>query len=177
AIVPLMPTGEGTAVPHLTWSDQPFVSGEAAVLELAGCRLRYHAPLARTVFLGTPPKRLPSTADVVRGGMEVALAAVRPGVRAEEVDAAWREVMARNGLTKSGRIAYPVGLGYPPDWGERTISFRPGDTHALEPNMAFHMILGMWMDGWGYELSETFLVTATGAECLADYPRARVVKT
>jgi Xaa-Pro aminopeptidase len=38
------------------------------------------------------------------------------------------------------------------------------------------MILGMWMDDWGYELSETFLVTADGAECLSAVPRALTVK-
>ena len=176
AIVPMLPTGEGTGVPHLTWSDQPFVSGEATVMELAGCHKRYHSPLARTVFLGTPPKLLSETAEVVGEGMEAALAAVRPGVRAEEVEGAWREVITRNGLSKSGRIAYSVGVNYPPDWGERTISFRPGDTNELRPNMAFHMILGMWMDGWGYELSETFLVTESGADCLASFPRGLVVK-
>jgi len=29
------------------------------------------------------------------------------------------------------------------------------------------MLLGMWMDGWGYELSESFVVTDGGAECFA----------
>jgi Xaa-Pro aminopeptidase len=176
AIVPLLPTGEATGVPHVTWSDKPFVHGEATAIELAGCHQRYHCPLARTVFLGDPPKLLSRTAKVVEEGMEAALATVRPGVRADEVDAAWREVIARNGISKSGRIAYPVGLAYPPDWGERTISFRPGDTNELQPNMTFHMILGIWRDDWGHELSETFVVTESGAECLAEFPRDMVVK-
>jgi hypothetical protein len=42
--------------------------------------------------------------------------------------------------------------------------------------MTFHMILGIWMEGWGYELSETFVVTDSGAECLAEFPRDMVVK-
>jgi ectoine hydrolase len=36
--------------------------------------------------------------------------------------------------------------------------------------MAFHIILGMWMDDWGYELSEPVVVTATGVERLTDLP-------
>jgi Xaa-Pro aminopeptidase len=176
AIPPLMGSGRGTSIPHLTWSDQPFVSGEATILELAGCYKRYHAPLARTVVLGTPSKLLSSTADVVGEGMEAALATVRPGVTAEQVESAWRAVISRNGLSKSGRIGHAVGLNYPPDWGERTISLRPGDQTVLEPNMVFHMILGMWMEDWGYALSETFMVTSSGAQCLSDVPRALTVK-
>jgi ectoine hydrolase len=176
SIVPMLPTGQGTGVPHLTWSDAPFVEGEATVLELAGCYQRYHSPLARTVFLGTPPKLLGRTADIVGEGLEAALAAVKPGAQAQDVEQAWRDVISSYGLTKSSRIGYSIGVGYPPDWGERTISIRPGDTTLLQANMTFHMILGMWMDGWGYELSESFVVTDTGADCLADVPRGLTVK-
>src|SRR5689334_792667 len=34
AFVPLLPTGPGTSAPHLTWTDEPFRSGEATILEL-----------------------------------------------------------------------------------------------------------------------------------------------
>jgi ectoine hydrolase len=176
AIPPMLPTGPGTGVPHLMWSDAPFNSGEATVLELAGCYQRYHSPLARTVFLGEPPKLLSETADIVGEGMDAALDAVRPGLRCEDVEAAWREVITRHGLSKAGRIGYSIGVNYPPDWGERTMSLRPGDTTVLEPNMTFHMILGMWMEGWGYELSESFVVTTQGAECLSAVPRGLTVK-
>ncbi len=176
AIVPMLPTGPGTATPHLTWSDEPFKTGEATILELAGCYRRYHCPLARTVFLGRPPQRLLDTAAATREGLEAALAAVRPGVRCEDVEAAWRREIAKHGLEKESRIGYPVGLGYPPDWGEHTMSLRPGDSTELEPGMTFHMIVGMWMNGWGYELSETFHVTAGGAECLSSFPRELTVK-
>jgi ectoine hydrolase len=171
AIVPMLPTGAGTATPHLTWSDAPFVKGEATVLELAGCQRRYHCPMARTVFLGDPPRRLVETARVTVEGLEAALEAVRPGATCEQVEAAWRAHIAQYGLEKSSRIGYPVGLAYPPDWGEHTMSLRPGDRTPLEPNMTFHMIVGMWMDDWGFEASETFVVTENGAECLCSFPR------
>ena len=95
---------------------------------------------------------------------------------AEELHTVAFDLDAKHGLEKSSRIGYSVGLGYPPDWGEHTMSLRPGDTTVLEPGMAFHMILGMWLDDWGYELSETFVVTDDHAECLADVPRGLVVK-
>ncbi|MEO2092316.1 MAG: phosphoglycerate kinase, partial [Gemmataceae bacterium] len=55
AIVPLLPSGPDAAAPHLTWNGRPFAGGEATFFEISGCYRRYHAPLCRTIFLGTPP--------------------------------------------------------------------------------------------------------------------------
>jgi ectoine hydrolase len=168
AIVPMLPTGHAAGTPHLTWTDRPFVTGEATTIELAGVFGRYHAPLARTVMLGEPSQRLADCAKVVAEGMQSALAAIRPGVTAGDVHTAFNTVIAAHGLVKESRIGYSIGIGYPPDWGERTVSLRAGEPAVLAAGMAFHVILGMWMDGWGYELSEPVLVTATGVERLTD---------
>ena len=61
--------------------------------------------------------------------------------------------------------------GYPPDWGEHTASIRSGDETVLEEDMTFHMIPGIWTEDVGMEISETFRVTSSGAETLADFPR------
>lgn len=171
-----MPTGEKASAPHLSWSDNCFKSGEATNIELAGCRHRYHAGLARTVFLGSPPARLTRVADVVVEGMEAALESVRPGTTCEQVELAWRTVITKAGLEKASRIGYSIGIGYPPDWGEHTASLRPGDTTVLQPDMTFHVILGMWMDDWGFELSETIRVTDDGPESFSRLPRKLFVK-
>ena len=176
ALVPMLPSGVGTSTPHLTWTDDPFVEGEATILELAGCHRRYHCPMARTVFLGTPPQKMADTAAVVVEGLEAALDAVEPGMTAAAGAAVWRATFARHGIVKDSRIGYSTGLNYPPDWGEHTISLRPGDKTVLEPNMTLHMIPGVWFDDWGIEISECFRVTETGAEPLADVPRELVVK-
>ncbi len=176
AIVPMLPTGIGTSTPHLTWTDTPFRTGEATILELAGCRLRYHCPQARTLFLGTPPARLTDAAKWVVEGIENALVAVRPGALAEDVERAWRETIAKGGLIKESRIGYSCGLNYPPDWGEHTLSLRPGDTTELRPDMTLHMIPGIWQDDWGIEISECFRVTENGAEPFCTTPRELFVK-
>lgn len=171
AFPPMMPTGVGTSAPHLTWTDEPFRNGEATILELCGCRHRYHVPQARTLFLGTPPQRLVDTAAVVLDGVAAGLAAVRAGVTAESVEAAWRTTIARHGIEKESRIGYSIGLNYPPDWGERTISLRPGDQTVLREDMTLHLIAGIWQDDWGIEISEAFRVTATGPDVLCANPR------
>jgi len=176
SIVPMLPTGIATSTPHLTWNDKPFVSGEATIMELAACYRRYHCPMARTVFLGRPPQKLADAAEVVVEGLNAAIDAARPGATCEEVEAAWRRTIARGGLVKESRIGYSTGLNYPPDWGEHTMSLRPGDRTVLKPNMTFHIIPGIWMDDWGIEISECVHITETGARPFADVPRRLIVK-
>jgi ectoine hydrolase len=176
AIIPLLPTGTGAGTPHLTWTELPFVHGEATTIELAGVFGRYHTPFARTVMLGDPPKPLATTAKVVEEGMAAALEAAVPGATGGDVHAAFNAVIAEHGLKKDSRIGYSIGIGYPPDWGERTVSLRAEDATALAPGMAFHVILGMWMDGWGYELSEPVVITDSAPERLTNLPRELSIK-
>lgn len=177
SFVPMMPSGEKTATPHLTWTDDPYGNELAVNLELGACRHRYHCPMARTLYLGRrPPEKLANTAEVVVQGLNTTLEGIRPGITCEDVELIWRRHIAKAGLEKESRIGYAMGLNYPPDWGEHTASLRPGDKTILAPNMTFHMILGMWMDNWGFECSESFRVTENGCETFADFPRKLFVK-
>ncbi|KHL04397.1 M24 family metallopeptidase [Sinomonas humi] len=176
AIVPMLPTGEAADTPHLTWSEDRFEAGQAVVVELAGAHQRYHAPLARTISLGKAPERLSSLADVVAEGLDTVIDSVRPGVAVRDLAHAWNKTLAKYGLEKPSRIGYSIGVGYPPDWGERTISIRSEDETVLAENMTFHLIGGMWMDHYGYELSESIRVAPSGAEVLTSFPRELIQK-
>src|SRR5699024_1441200 len=101
---------------------------------------------------------------------------IKPGVTCEEIEYAWRQSIEKRGYTKESRMGYSTGLNYPPDWGEHTARIRPGDQTVMEPNMDFHMIPGIWLDHIGIEISETFRVTETGVEILADVDRKLFTK-
>jgi ectoine hydrolase len=176
AVVPLLPSGIDASAPHLTWDERPFKEDEGTFFEIAGCYRRYHCPLSRTVWLGRPPQPVLDTEKAVLEGIDAALEAARPGNTCEHVEAAWRRVIARYGIEKESRCGYAVGLSYPPDWGERTMSLRPGDRTVLEPGMTFHLIPAIWREDWGLEITETFLVTAGGAKPFCTYPRQLFVK-
>jgi ectoine hydrolase len=81
-------------------------------------------------------------------------------------------------VSKAGPAAgYPIGLSYPPDWGERTISIRTEDKSILHPGMAFHLMPGLWMPNWGLEITESILIRETGAaETLCNRPRELMIK-
>ncbi len=171
ALYPLVLAGEAASTAHPMWTDAPFEKDQTIAFELGGCRKRYNAGLARTVHLGTPPQTLITTAKAVGEGMEEVLGAMKSGALCCDVHAAWQAVLDQYGLEKKSRIGYSIGVGYSPDWGEHTISFRPDDRTALPENAVVHIILGMWMDGWGMELSETIHVRANDAVCLTQFPR------
>jgi ectoine hydrolase len=177
AIVPLAPSGIDASAAHLTWDERPFRAGEGTFFEIAGCYRRYHCPLSRTIYLGEPPQKFRDIEQAVLEGIDAALAAARPGNRCEDVEAAWRRTIARHGIEKESRCGYPIGLSYPPDWGERTMSLRPGDKSVLQENMTFHLIPAIWQDDFGLEITESFVVTATGAEPFCTYPRKLLVKS
>ncbi|MDN5926476.1 MAG: ectoine hydrolase DoeA [Hyphomicrobiales bacterium] len=177
AIVPLTPSGKDASAAHLTWDDRPMKSGEGTYFEIAGCYRRYHAPLSRTMFLGEPPAGMQKAEDAVLEGLEAGLAAARPGNTCGEVAKAFFDVLRKHGIEKDSRAGYPVGISYPPDWGERTMSLRQNDTSVIEENMTFHFMPAIWTDDWGFETSETIRIRAQGpAECLADVSRELVVK-
>lgn len=177
AIVPLLPSGPDASAPHLTWDDKPMKSGEGTFFEIAGCYRRYHCPLSRTVFLGKPTAAFLDAERATLEGMEAGLAAAKPGNRCEDIANAFFAVLKRFGIVKDNRTGYSIGLSYPPDWGERTMSLRPGDRTELQPGMTFHFMTGLWLETMGLEITESIAITETGVECLANVPRRLVVKS
>jgi Xaa-Pro dipeptidase len=178
AIFTIMPSAERTAAAHLTFdADRSYASGDVVLLELAGARHRYHAPLSRTVYLGNPPEDLVKTADGVVTGLKETLDDMGPGMTAEEVEARWQAAIAHTGVVKPSRVGYSFGLNYVPDWGEHTVSLRPGDKTVLEPGMTIHFMPGIWLDTYGFECSEPVLITEDGCEKFIEFPQKLFVKS
>lgn len=176
AIVPLLPTGDRTSIPHLTWSDRPFGDGNAVIIELAGCYKRYHVPLARTISIGQPNEQLKQVTPVVLEGIQAVLQKAKPGITCGELEETWRTTIKKHGYEKEARLGYSVGLNYPPDWGEHTGSIRKGDSTVLQQNMTFHLIPALWFNKDGIEISETFRVTEKGSERFTSYPQELIIR-
>jgi ectoine hydrolase len=177
AIVPLTPSGLDATAAHLTWNGDPMRAGEATFFELSGCYRRYHAPLCRTVFLGKPPQEMLDAEQAQLEGIEAGLDAARAGNRTCDIANAFIGVLQKHGISREGRCGYPIGLSYPPDWGERTASIRAEDETVLKPGMTFHFMPALWMDSWGLETTETILITENGpAEALCNIERKLFVK-
>jgi len=176
AIVPLLPTGEGTSASHLTWTDDKFVEGEATIIEIAGAYKRYHCPMARTVLLGKPDQLKIDTMKKTNEALMSGVDAVKSGNTANDVAQAFWKVLDKYGIEKTSRTGYSIGIGYPPDWGEHTLNISKGDMTVLEPNVTFHMIAVMQFGDWGVEASESIRVTKNGAELFCNLSKDLFIK-
>ncbi|GGH39552.1 ectoine hydrolase [Cribrihabitans marinus] len=177
AIVPLLPSGEDASAPHLTWNGEALKKGEATFIEQSGCYRRYHAPLCRTIFFGKPPKHLLDASLALTEGLNAGIDVAVPGNRACDIARALDTELLKVGIERPNRCGYAVGVSYPPDWGEHTVSLRAIDETVLEPGMTFHFMPGLWMDDWGMETTETILIREDGpAEPLCNVERKLFVK-
>jgi ectoine hydrolase len=176
AIVPMAPSGADATAPHLTWDDRPLVAGEATFFEIAGAHMRYQCPQSRTLFFGSVPDVFRRAEAAVLEATEAGLAAARPGNTCGAVADAFNGTLNRLGFEKDSRCGYAIGLSYPPDWGERTMSLRTDDRTVLQPGMTFHFMPALWLETGGIEITEPIVIGERGAECLCTTPRALFVK-
>ena len=175
SLCPLIQVAEGTSTPHLTWTDEPLPDEGLVVIELAAARRHYHAPLVRTAYIGSPPPEVSKLASAIVEGGDRAIEAARPGATCAEVEAIWQKTINRSGYSKDSRVGYSIGLGFPPDWGERTASLRAGDNTELQAGMCFHFQSGIWLDDFGAAISESIIVTENGGERMCGVERGLFV--
>jgi Xaa-Pro dipeptidase len=180
SISPFVASGPRGAVGHATWAGRTLQENEFVFLEIAGALKRYHAPMMRTIYVGEPPDDVLAGEKVVLEALDEAMAAIRPGVPAGDIDALSREIIANSdfGAEQSSRTAYSVGIGLPPDWGEgQILSMQPGETRPLKANMTFHLLPWVQIPGKGsLGLTETIRVTETGCEQITNFDRKLFVK-
>ncbi len=176
AILPLLPTGMDATAAHLTWDNSKLKAGDITFFEIAGCHKRYHCPLSRTISLGKPPQKYLDAEKAVLEAMHAGLENARPGKHCEDVAIAFFDTLEKHGFKKDNRTGYSIGMSYPPDWGERTISLRRGDKTELRENMTFHFMPALWLDDGGLEITESVVITENGYESLANVEQRLLVK-
>ncbi|WP_169569322.1 M24 family metallopeptidase [Sneathiella limimaris] len=176
AIVPLIGSGPEAAASHMTWDDGRLERDTGAFMEIAGAYHRYHCPVSRTIYFGEPTEQYRRVEGTIQECIEKTLDYFKPGNTCGEVANVFYENLKKHGYEKDNRCGYPIGLSYPPDWGERTMSLRGEDRTVLEEGMTFHFMPGLWFEDWGFEMTESLQVTANGGACLASVPRELFVK-
>jgi len=163
-------SGPNGAMPHHTHGDREIARGDPVVLDFGGTVDDYPGDQTRTVvFAGDPPEAFERVHDVVRDALEAGVDAVEPGVEAQAVDAAAREVIADAGYGDAfvHRTGHGVGLDVhePPYVVE-------GNDRELEPGMVFSVEPGVYLeDRFGVRIEDLVVVTEDGCERLNDSPR------
>lgn len=155
---------------HVSWDPDRVLEPGGVFVELSGCVRRYHAPRSRTVYIGHPPPDAADAHAAALAGLTAAREALRPGVQAGAVYAAWRA--AAGVSTDRHHCGYQVGIGFPPSWsGGQPLGLRPDGDQELRAGMTFHLM--SWVPG--HTMSETVVITDECAEALTTTTRDLLV--
>ncbi|GAA1259566.1 Xaa-Pro peptidase family protein [Pseudonocardia aurantiaca] len=168
-------SGPNGASPHHDVSGRVIESGDVVVIDIGGpLPSGYNSDCTRTYAVGAePPAAIREAYAVLQDAQERAVAAVRPGVTAEQVDAAAREPITVGGLGE--RFVHRTGHGIGLDVHEDPYIVA-GNALDLEPGMAFSVEPGVYLDGeWGARIEDIVVVTDSGCERLNQRPRELVV--
>ena len=168
-------SGPNGASPHHELSDRVIESGDVVVVDIGGpLPTGYFSDSTRTYAVGAePPPQVREAYAALQDAQERAVAAVRPGVRAEDVDAVARVRLTESGLGE--RFLHRTGHGIGLDVHEDPYIVA-GNELPLEPGMAFSVEPGVYLDGdWGARIEGIVVVTDGGCERLNTRPRDLVV--
>jgi Xaa-Pro aminopeptidase len=163
-------SGPNGAKPHHRHGDREIRPGDPVVLDFGGYVDGYPGDQTRTtVFAGDPPEGFEEVFDIVREAPPAGVDAVEPGVPAEAVDAAAREVIEDAGYGDEfiHRTGHGVGLEvHEPPY------IVAGNDRELEPGMLFSVEPGVYLEGeFGVCVEDLVVVTGDGHERLNDSPR------
>jgi Xaa-Pro aminopeptidase len=160
----IVAAGPNGASPHHEPGPRAIRAGEGVVLDFGGTVGGYCSDITRTVVVERPPKGFAHVYDIVREAQEAAFQAVKPGVAAEEVDAAARGVIAMSGYAE--RFVHRTGHGIGLDVHEEPYIVA-GNRTPLEPGMCFSIEPGIYLEGeFGVRIEDIVTVTGTGAQRL-----------
>ncbi len=157
--------GEYTALPHGSATPQTIREGTIIMVD-DGCTVEgYQSDITRTFVLGQPTEKMKKVFAIEHAAQSAALAAARPGVEAQAVDAAARKVIVDAGYGPDYKyFSHRVGHGIGMDGHEWPYLVR-GNTLKLQPGMTFSDEPGIYIQGeFGIRLEDDMVITENGAE-------------
>ena len=166
---PIVGSGPNSAAPHHGAGEREIREGDAVVLDFGGAFDGYQADITRTVHVGTPSEEFRHVYEIVRQAQEAGVAAVRPGVPAQEIDRVTRGVIHAAGYADF--FIHRTGPGLGLDTHEDPYIVE-GNTLPLAPGMVFSVEPGVYLpDRFGVRIEDSVAVTPQSGERLNHAPR------
>jgi D-alanyl-D-alanine dipeptidase len=157
----IVASGPNGASPHHDPGGRTIRAGDAVVLDLGGRIGGYCSDLSRTVCIDRAPRGFAEVHELVREAQDRAFHAVRPGVPAEEIDRAARDLIEGAGF--GDRFIHRTGHGIGLEEHEAPYIVR-GNAEPLAAGMCFSIEPGIYLDGaFGVRIEDIVAVTDDGA--------------
>jgi Xaa-Pro aminopeptidase len=177
----IVASGPNSASPHHEASDRVILAGEPIVLDIGGALGGYNSDTTRTLWVtGGDETKGPDEAfrhlfGVLHAAQQAASAAVRPGVPAEAIDRAARDIIDGEGYAENffHRTGHGIGLD-----GHEDPYLVAGNTESLEDGMAFSIEPGIYLPGrYGARIEDIVVCGPDGPIVLNNEPRELRVVT
>jgi Xaa-Pro aminopeptidase len=167
-------SGPHGADPHHSYSDRELRVGDIVVVDIGGAyEPGYNSDSTRTYSIGEPSAEVAQQYSVLQRAQRAAVEAVRPGVTAEQVDAAARDVLAEAGLAEYfvHRTGHGIGLSV-----HEEPYIVAGNDLPLQAGMAFSVEPGIYFPGrWGARIEDIVVVGEDSALPVNHRPHELIV--
>lgn len=160
----IVAVGPRAALPHATPTDREIGSSDFVLVDWGAEGGLYKSDLTRVLVTGRISPKLERIYRVVLRAQQKAIAAIRPGRPAQEVDRVARAVIAKAGFGRY--FGHGLGHGLGLDVHEAP-SLGANSRAVLKPGMVVTVEPGIYLPGWGgVRIEDDVLVTRTGHEVL-----------
>ncbi len=167
-------SGPHGADPHHEVSDRVIEAGDIVVVDIGGpLASGYNSDCTRTYAMGEPSAEIAEQYALLERAQRASVEAVRPGVSAEAIDAAGRDVLAAAGLGEYflHRTGHGIGLSV-----HEEPYIVAGNAVPVEPGMAFSIEPGIYLSGrWGARIEDIVIVTEDGCEPVNTRPHSLTI--
>lgn len=170
---PIICYGANCADPHHSCDGSTVKAGDSVILDIGCTHEKYCSDMTRTVFYQEVTPEAETVYKLVLEANLAAIAAVRPGARFRDIDAAARSVIEAAGYGPyfTHRTGHAIGLEVH-DAGDVSAV----NDASLEPGMIFSIEPGIYLQGrLGVRIEDLVLVTEEGCEVLNKVPKELAV--
>lgn len=165
--------GEKTASPHGVPGDRKIQKGDFILFDLGVIYEGYCSDITRTVAFGEPSAAQVEIYETVKAANEAAIAGVKAGVKASELDKIARDVITEAGYGEyfTHRLGHGLGISvheFPSINGANELALEPGTVFTIEPGV-------YKSDVTGVRIEDDVVVTENGVEVLTKFTKELIV--
>lgn len=168
----IVAAGARAALPHAPPTERAVGEAGLLLVDWGAAGRFYKSDLTRVLAGRTISPKLEKVYGVVLKAQERAIRAIRPGVKARDVDAEARSFLAREGY--GAHFGHGLGHGIGLQVHEAP-ALRPTSDVVLEAGMVITVEPGVYLRGWGgVRIEDDVLITPEGCEVLTSVPKDQV---